>query len=198
MHPKNRDLMLGVIAVFLLAIISLVIIDLANTSRTEIDFYGTVPDFTFVERNGEAFGNQQMLGKYHIVNFFFTSCKGPCPFMNSKVAELYQKYSTTDQVRFVSVSVDPATDSLAVLRKYAREYGVTDNRWLFLRGEIDEVQNLTEKGFKLAGNLPNLHSTKLILVDRRGNIRGYYDSFDDGSLDLLTVHLRALLQNESG
>ena len=71
-----------------------------------------------------------------------------------------------------------------------------DDRWLFLRGELDEVQTLTEKGFKLAGDLPNLHSTKLILVDRQGNIRGYYDSYDDDSLNLLTTHVRALLHSE--
>ena len=196
MHNKNRDLILGVIAVLMLAIISLVIIDLADTSRAQIGIFGQVPDFTFVEKNGEAFGKQEMLGKYHIVNFFFTSCQGPCPFMNAKVAELYKKYVTSDEVRFVSISVDPATDSLHVLREYAKKFGVTDDRWLFLRGEIDAVQALTEKGFKLAGDLPNLHSTKLILVDRRGNIRGYYDSYDDDSLNLLTTHVRTLLHSE--
>ncbi len=197
MYHKNRDLIIGVIGVLLLAIVSLVIIDLADTSRAQLDTFGPVPDFTFVEKSGDEFGKKDMLGKYNIVNFFFTSCQGPCPFMNSKVAELYKKYETTNEVRFVSISVDPANDSLAVLRQYAKDYGVTDDRWLFLRGEIDEVQALTEKGFMLAGNLPNLHSTKLILVDRTGNIRGYYDSFEDESLNLLTTHVKALLQSET-
>jgi len=118
--------------------------------------------------------------------------------MNSKVAELYSKYVTSRDVQFISISVDPATDSLHVLQEYAKRFGVNDNRWRFLRGEIDEVQALTEKGFKLAGNLPNLHSTKLILVDRTGNIRGYYDSFEDESLNLLTAHIRTLLKKERG
>ncbi len=196
MHNKNRDLILGIIIVLLLAIISLVSIDLADTSRAQIEIYGQVPNFTFVEMNGEAFGKQEMLGKFHIVNFFFTGCQGPCPFMNAKIAELYKKYATSDEVHFVSISVDPATDSLHVLREYAKKFGVADDRWLFLHGEIDEVQTLAEKGFKLAGDLPNLHSTKLILVDRQGNIRGYYDSYDEESLNLLTVQLRALLHDE--
>ena len=137
-----------------------------------------------------------MKRKINIVNFFFTTCKGPCPIMNARVAELYKKYSTTDKVRFVSISVDPKRDSLAVLRQYADDFGVTDDRWLFLRGELDDVHRVSEEGFMLAGDLPTIHSTKLILVDDNQNIRGYYDSFDEESLRLLTVHVRELLYGE--
>jgi protein SCO1/2 len=115
--------------------------------------------------------------------------------MNAKVAELYKKYSTTNKVRFVSISVDPERDSLTTLRKYAREYGVTDNRWLFLHGEIEEVHRVSEEGFMLAGDLPTIHSTKLILVDPTTKIRGYYDSFDDEKLKLLTIHVKEMLKN---
>jgi protein SCO1/2 len=189
-----RSLLTGIGAALLLAILGLIVIELAQQSRQELDEFGEVPDFSFVNQSGDRFGLPEMLGKINIVNFFFTSCQGPCPYMNSKVAELYQKYSTTDMVRFVSISVDPETDSLEVLRNYAARFGVTDDRWQFLRGPIDEVQNLTESGFHLAGELPNLHSTKLILVDSKGVIRGYYDSFDEHSLDLLTIHTKALLR----
>ena len=113
--------------------------------------------------------------------------------MNKRVSELYQKYATTDEVQFVSISVDPDRDSLHVLQEYARNYGVTDNRWLFVRAPIEEVHRISEKGFMLAGELPTIHSTKLILVDRDLNIRGYYDSFEDEHLRLLTTHVRALL-----
>ena len=115
--------------------------------------------------------------------------------MNSKVAELYKKYSTTELVRFVSISVDPDRDSLTVLRKYARRFGAVDDRWLFLRGEINQVQELTEKGFLLAGELPNFHSTKLVLVNPSGFITGYYNCYDQESLNLLTIHVRELLRN---
>jgi protein SCO1/2 len=70
---------------------------------------------------------------------------------------------------------------------------VTDNRWLFLRGELEEVHRVSEQGFKLAGDLPTIHSTKLVLIDKDQKIRGYYDSFDEESLRLLTVHVRELL-----
>ena len=97
-------------------------------------------------------------------------------------------------MQFVSISVDPDTDSLPVLRAYARDLGVTDNRWVFLRGPIDEVVRVSEKGFMLAmGALPAGHSSKFALVDAKGQIRGYYSSDDDESQLLLQHHIRAFL-----
>ena len=196
MNNKMSGLVYGIIAIFALAVLALVVIESANQSRTDLPDYGLIPNFQFKERSGVSYGRQEMIGKINIVNFFFTSCKGPCPYMNSQVANLYRKYATSNDVQFVSISVDPEHDSLSVLQKYAKDFGVTDNRWLFLRGPLDEVENLSEKGFMLGGELPDLHSTKLILVDTRGHIRGYYSSYDDNSLELLTIHVRELLKKK--
>jgi protein SCO1/2 len=193
MKSNLKIIILSLTTVFLMAVIALVVIYMANRSRSEMPVLGTVPAFSFTERNGLAFGTEEMKGKINIVNFFFTSCKGPCPIMNTRVSELYKKYATSDQVQFVSISVDPDRDSLKVLQEYATSYGVTDNRWLFIRAPIEEVHRVSEKGFMLAGELPTIHSTKLILVDRDLNIRGYYDSFEDEHLRLLTTHVRELL-----
>jgi len=193
---KTKGLYFSLIVLFLLSVLALIVINLANKSRSELPSLGKVPAFNFVERSGSSFGDENMKRKINIVNFFFTTCKGPCPIMNARVAELYKKYSTTNKVRFVSISVDPKRDSLAVLRQYADDFGVTDDRWLFLRGELDDVHRVSEEGFMLAGDLPTIHSTKLILVDDNQNIRGYYDSFDEESLRLLTVHVRELLYGE--
>jgi protein SCO1/2 len=195
--PKIKGMFTGILILFFLSVSAIIVIDLANKSRSNLPVLGEVPDFQFTERSGESFGKNNMRGTINVVNFFFTTCVGPCPIMNARVAELYQKYSTTDQVRFVSISVDPKRDSLTVLRKYAEDFGVTDNRWLFLRGEKEEVHRVSEKGFMLAGDLPTIHSTKLVLVDRNQKIRGYYDSFDEESLRLLTVHVRELLYEDT-
>jgi protein SCO1/2 len=194
--PKIKELFISIIILLVLSVLALIVINIANKSRGDLPILGEVPEFNFVERNGMAFGSDNMTGKINIVNFFFTTCRGPCPIMNARVADLYKKYSTTDKVRFVSISVDPKRDSLAVLRKYADDFGVTDDRWLFLRGELDEVHRVSEQGFMLAGDLPTIHSTKLVLVDVNKKIRGYYDSFDEESLRLLTVHVRELLYSE--
>jgi protein SCO1/2 len=194
--PGIREMFISIVVLFILSVLALVVIDLAKQSRSDLPILGEVPNFTFIERSGISFGDHNMQGKINIVNFFFTTCKGPCPIMNARVAELYTKYATTDKVRFLSISVDPKRDSLAVLKKYADDFGVTDDRWLFLRGDLDDVHRVSEEGFMLAGDLPTIHSTKLVLVDENNKIRGYYDSFDEESLRLLTVHVRELLYGE--
>ena len=190
-----RGLYIGIVFGLLLSLMGFFVIKLANKSRSNLMRFAEIPEFEFIERDGSRFGKKNMLGKVNIVNFFFTNCQGPCPFMNSKVAELYKKYATTDKVQFVSISVDPERDSLSVLRAYAHSYGVNDKRWVFLRGALSEVHELSEKGFLLAGELPNLHSIKLILIDATGIVRGYYSSYSDESLKLMTTHVKELIRN---
>jgi protein SCO1/2 len=195
--PNMKVLFTSIIILFVLSVLALLVIDMAKESRNDLPVLGEVPEFNFIERNGMTFGSENMKGKINIINFFFTTCQGPCPIMNARVAELYKKYSSTDKVRFISISVDPKRDSLAALREYADDYGVIDQRWLFLRGDLKEVHRVSEQGFMLAGDFPTIHSTKLILVDQKNRIRGYYDSFDEESLRLLTIHVRELLYGEN-
>jgi protein SCO1/2 len=111
--------------------------------------------------------------------------------------ELYESFRGSDDVRFLSISVDPERDTLEVLRDYADSLGVDDERWLFARGPIEDVVALSEKGFLLAAaNLPMGHSTRFALVDRDGGIRGYYDSRDEASLKTLKNELRGLVRSE--
>jgi protein SCO1/2 len=190
-----KGLYIGIVLSLLLSFMGLFVINLANESRSQLTRFAEIPEFEFFERDGSPFGKNNMLGKVNIVNFFFTNCQGPCPFMNSKVAELYKKYATSDKVQFVSISVDPERDSLPVLREYANSYGVKDKRWVFLRGELNKIHDLSEKGFLLAGEFPNLHSIKLILVDATGYVRGYYSSYSEESLKVLTTHVKELIRN---
>jgi protein SCO1 len=144
---------------------------------------GHLPDFTFTQSNGRLFGLDEMKGKINVVDFMFTSCPMICPAMTARMSNLYQAFAADTNIRFVSITVDPQADSLPTLRAYAKEHGVVDNRWVFLRCSIEKVVTLSEKGFMLsADRLPGGHSTRFILVDNYGDIRGYYDSGDDASL----------------
>lgn len=165
----------------------------ADTSRGELPALGNIPEFQMTDQNGQAFGRDDMLGHITIVDFFFTSCPGVCPVLNGNMAELYRKLKGSDQVHFMSVSVDPDRDSLAALRAYAEKMGVDDNRWVFLRAPLPEVVQLCEKGFMMpAENLPMGHTTRFTLVDPQGRIRGYYDGMDQTSIKVLLGHLRLL------
>lgn len=181
-------LILGITATF-------VIIE-ARGSLGELPVLATVPKFELAERNGTAFGSQDMKGKISVVDFIFTSCEGPCPIMADNMSDLYRAFAGSNKVQFVSISVDPTHDRLAVLQEYALRQGVTDTRWVFLRGDLNTVKWLSESGFSLAADeLPAAHSTKFVLVDEKGQIRGYYSGTDKASVNILTTHIKELVED---
>ncbi len=113
--------------------------------------------------------------------------------MSGHLAKLYKLYSHSDKVNFLSISVDPERDTIQALKAYAAAQGVTDNRWIFCRGPIEEVIQVCENGFMLpAENLPMGHSTKFVLLDAKMQIRGYYDALSESEVDLLKAHIREL------
>lgn len=174
-----------------LVVLGLFVTGAALKSRSDLPQYSKVTSFSFSRSDGGTFSDKDLAGKISVVDFMFTKCGGVCPIMTSKMAELYRLFASCDVIQFVSISVDPENDTPAVLAAYARDHGVNDRRWVFLNGPLDQVVNLTQHGFLLpAENLPGAHSSRFILVDRQGWIRGYYDG--TGSMDLLADHLKQL------
>jgi len=181
-------------ALLVIALLGAYIIQRSNRTRMALPVLGQAPEFSFTERSGKPFGTRDFNGKISVVDFIFTTCPGVCPVMAGRMSHLYKLFERYDQVQFVSITVDPETDSLPVLREYAKEQGVTDDRWLFLRGPIEQVSQVSEQGFKLpVGVLPAGHSSRFVLVDSKGQIRGYYASDEDESQLLLEYHIRALV-----
>ncbi|MFL6589600.1 MAG: SCO family protein [Chthoniobacterales bacterium] len=159
--------------------------------------YGNIPRFQLTNQDAKPFGSDQVAGKIWIADFIFTTCRGPCPIISTRMSELQKPLEKSD-VRLVSVTVDPATDTPEVLRAYADKLRKEPLRWDFLTGPVDAITSLSRDGFKLGiaeeqeqGSGP-VHSTRFVLVDRRGTIRGYYDALAaDGVTKLLadTNHL---------
>ncbi len=150
---------------------------------------GEVPEFQYFTADSTAFSLDDIRGRYVVVDFIFTSCPTACPVMSSKMKKFYDRYRGQDDVRFVSFSVDPKNDTFPVLREYAAQWGVDDDRWVFVRTDTASISEFCEKGFYLSGDLPNMHSTRFVLVDPQGRIRGYYDAFDDDQMKKLQTDL---------
>ena len=148
-------------------------------ARRSIGSYGRVPEFQLTNQNGEAFGSADLQGKVWIADFIFTSCRGPCPLISSRMAEM-QKPLEKSGVHLVSFTVDPETDTPEVLRDYAARLHAHPGQWDFLTGPKETVYELTQTAFKLpvlddGGEQGPAHATRAVLVDRNGTIRGYYD-----------------------
>lgn len=165
-----------------------------------ISSYGAVPSFQLVNQVGERFGSAQLLGKIWIADFIFTACPGPCPMISSRMSELQKPLGKTD-VHLVSFTVDPEKDTPEVLRGYAEKLHAQPKRWDFLTGPKSAIYDLSRNGFKLAASdseedgIP-VHSTRMILVDRHGEIRGYYEATAPDAVTKLLADTSHLLREQ--
>lgn len=169
---------------------AIVVLALANVVRraggrpaSDIPVYGEVPAFSLTESSGRTLSRDDLLGRPWIADFIFTRCSGTCPVMTSSMSGLHEAFAEArdvNELRFVSFTVDPEWDTPEVLRSYAEGVAADPERWLFLTGDRDAIYALSQQGFHLgAGDdvatSEIMHSTRFVLVDRAGRIRGYYD-----------------------
>lgn len=146
--------------------------------------YGKVPAFRVTDSNAQAFDSSTLDGKVWVVDFIYTNCPAACPMMSTKMHSVAKRVAGQDDVRLVSISVDPARDTPAALTAFARRYGGPTTQWIFLTGSPENIHLLAYTTFHVGDVLGKIeHSTKFMLVDKRGHIRGYYSTLsgDEGS-----------------
>jgi len=139
-----------------------------------------------------------LAGRVWIADFVFTRCPDVCPLLSTRMAALQKSLATGDDpVRLVSISVDPAHDTPAVLAEYAERYHAGPG-WLFLTGSRDAVAGLLRDGFRVAfaddgpPASPITHSDRFVLVDRQLRVRGYYHGNDQADLRRLVADAAAV------
>ena len=143
-----------------------------------------VPDFKLTERSGKPVSRDDLKGKVWIASFVFVRCPGPCPQVTATMARLQKELDlkNTPDLRLVTFTVDPEHDNPKELTDYANRYQADPERWLFLTGRSEaELDKLATEGFKVLAKRSNNpddifdHSTRLVLVDKAGQIRDYFD-----------------------
>lgn len=159
---------------------------------------GSAPEFAGTNFTGAEVTQDKLGGTVYVAYFFFTSCSGPCPVMNSKANVLQAAYADAEDFRIVGFSVDPENDSVQRLARYADRYSAKPGRWYMLRNSVEAVSDIASRGFKVGNaSQPDLHSTRFALVDREGKIRGYYDGLDDAKMDELRAAIDFLLGRDT-
>ena len=176
-------------------------VEVTALRQRSISAYGTVPGFQLTNQNGQPFGSAQLSGKIWIADFIYTTCPGPCPMISSRMSELQKPLQKTD-VHLVSFSVNPEKDTPEVLRGYADKLQAEPGRWDFLTGAKPAIYKLSHDGFKLAVSdgsdaqgIP-VHSTRIVLVERHGQIRGYYDATEPEAITKLLADTNHLLREQ--
>ncbi len=117
-----------------------------------LDDFGVVPEFTLTAQDGQPFHSSALAGKIWVADFIYTTCPGPCPRMTSQMHDVQDAIAKIPDVKLVSFTVDPATDTPPVLAQYAKVHGASAAHWYFLTGPVDTLQKLDRDAFKL-GNV---------------------------------------------
>ncbi len=153
----------------------------AWSDEARLAFIRTPTDFTLTSQDDNAFRLSSLRGKVVLVSFVFTTCNGSCPATTHRMdlaARALAKAGLSEKVHLLSISLDPARDTPAVLRDYMRLYDIETKRWTFVTGtqkEIDKV--LADWGMwtRPAANGQLDHPSRVYLLDPRGRVREIYD-----------------------
>ena len=159
----------------------------------------SVEDFKFQNQLGDTVSLASLPGKVIVADFFFTRCPSICPKLTANVKKLQDALSSKDQfkqlnpafIQFLSFSVDPERDSVAVLKGYGNRFGINPDSWWLLTGPKKEIYDFSMNELKLGladgeGVDSNfIHTQKLVLLDKEHVVRGYYNGLDSMDMNKL-------------
>jgi len=159
-----------------------------------------LPDFKLTERMGSERQLSDLKGKVWLADLVYTTCPSTCPMLSHRFSGLQAEAFKNPAVRFVSISVNPSHDTPEVLRAYADQFHADSGKWWFLTGDKEKVQTFLETGLQLGSKASPengtefLHSTKIVLVDKNGVIRAYYEGVEGDVNALILRDIRRLLK----
>lgn len=161
-----------------------------------------LPDFEFQEASGTTVTKRELEGKVWVADFIYTACPDICSLLTLRMKGLQENVSRLKKgpdVRLVSLTVDPEIDTVDRLSLYRKDNGIDSPHWYFLTGPLGKLEKTVVEGFKVSMgrdvNFQVFHSDRLILVDRRGRIRGYFESNKKG-LQSILAGIRQLLEED--
>lgn len=171
--------------------------------KSKLPVMGQVADFTMENVDGKTVSRDDTKGKARLMYFYFTSCPDVCPvttFLLSQIQnELKKDGIFGKDVKFVSISFDPKTDTRDKIKKFGDRFFADYNGWYFLRGDQEETRKLMVESFKipLLGNDSTnfTHGNRIALVDQDNNIRRMYDAGnpDDVKIEEVVKDINTLI-----
>ena len=163
--------------------------------------YHTIADFSFINQNGKTITQKDYEGKIYVADFFFTTCGSICPKMTTNLSDIQKAFANNPKVKLLSHTVFPETDSVPVLKAYAKKHNVDDNKWNLVTGDKKEIYTMARKSY-LAVKLGKpselydmVHTENFVLVDTKKRVRGFYDGTNKEDMKRLIEDI-TFLSNE--
>ncbi len=159
------------------------------------------PQFELIDQHNNTFSSEQLVGKVHVVDFFFTSCPTICPKMTTHLKIVQENFVGNGKVVLISFSIDPIYDRPARLKAYAKTHGIGYDQWKLLNDDnrhkvLDLATEYKVRAFEEAGGGERelLHDGTFVLLDDRGRVRGYYDGLSPETPAQLIEDIQTLLK----
>ncbi|MBQ0788835.1 MAG: SCO family protein [Oceanihabitans sp.] len=158
-----------------------------------------IPDFSLTNQLGETITQNTFENKIYITDFFFTSCPGICKKMTNNMSKIQEEFKDDKEVLLLSHSVMPSTDSVSVLKTYAKTYAIIDDKWHLVTGDKNEIYTLGRDHYFVENDLGEtksiddfLHTENFLLIDKNKHIRGIYNGLNRASINQLITDIKSL------
>lgn len=163
---------------------------------------GYVQPFRFITQDGEQFTDKDVLGKVFVAEYFFTTCKGICPRLNTNMRVIYDRFKNEKDFLILSHTCNPETDSASRLKEYADSMKVSTNRWIFLTGRKDSLYYQARLSYHIDDPKNNLrsidedflHTQFFALVDKKGEVKKIYDGLKQSEVEEMISDIEKLLK----
>jgi protein SCO1/2 len=176
--------------------------ELVDSTIQYISKYHTIADFAFINQNGKKITQKDYEGKIYVADFFFTTCGSICPKMTTNLVEVQRAFLNNPKVMILSHTVFPETDSIAVLKSYAKKNGVIDGKWNLVTGDKKEIYTMARKSYlavklgKPEALFDMVHTENFVLVDQKKRVRGFYDGTKKEDIKKLIEDINFLCNNK--
>ena len=160
--------------------------------------YHRIADFSLINQNGKIITQDDYKDKIYVADFFFTTCQTICPIMTKNMHELQNQFIADDEVMLLSHSVTPDIDTVAQLKRYAKDKGVNASKWNLLTGDKKEIYTLARKSYMAVkdngdgGPFDMIHTENFMLIDKKRQIRGFYDGTNLEDINKLIADIKTL------
>ena len=171
--------------------------------KVKMPILSYVQPFSFNNQDGAAVTDKNLLNKITVVEYFFTTCKGICPKLNTNMKQVYEIYKNEPDFQILSHTCNPDTDSVSVLKHYSDSLQVNTQKWIFLTGRKDSLYQMARGSYLLDDPKNNvekiedqfIHTQFFALVDRQGKVRGkIYDGLKVLEVEQLKQDISKLLK----
>ena len=158
-----------------------------------------IPDFNLMNQLGDTISQKTFEEKIYVTDFFFTTCPGICPKMTGNMEKIQEEFVNDSDILLLSHSVMPTTDSIPILKEYAKNNNVIDNKWHLVTGDKKDIYDLGRNHYFVENDLGEvkdindfLHTENFLLIDKKKHIRGIYNGLNRASIAQLIIDIKTL------